>query len=515
MSSRASFLFAAVLAAGLIGLNSSGRASLPDVSAEDAGIMRIRIAQDTQHEMADAIFNHGAHLANVKKDGGDCAKCHALPDGSFGEAFPAIIKESADIDGMKDAWHEFCFDCHAKSSEAPGKASCRSCHDAEAAAPSHLKVTFGRSLHARHVASERIEKVMPSDPSVAENDVKNCGACHTVMKDGKSVYVQNTEDASTFYGTAISDPMALSAAAHQKCVACHAETMKSEGGSDLKLPVECASCHSTEGQSVFPADAAEAPRLFRGQSNTIQLAKKAQRDVRGYALDPAKAIKTVTFNHLEHEKIAECSDCHGMTIRTMEQIAADDDKSASFAAAHDHLDGSSCVGCHAATAKADPGCGGCHRDLRPAGESSCAVCHGETSASGAKAAFTQIAPEDVPETVVIGSLSKDYEPVRLPHRKIYASLLNGTQDKTLAGAFHTQSICLSCHHNTVGDGIGNPPTCSTCHSAEVALAKAGDAPSLKAAYHQMCLDCHKAMAVKPEASDCAGCHVAALKKTSK
>ncbi len=517
MNNRASFLFAAVLTAGLVGLSSSGRASLPNVSAEDAGIMRIRIAVDARHEMADALFDHGAHLANIKKDGGDCAKCHAMPDGTAGGAFPAIVKESADIDGTKDAWHAFCFDCHAQSPEAPGKASCRSCHDAEAPVLSQLKVKFDRALHARHVASERIEKVMPQGGAAAD-DVKNCGACHSVMKDGAAAYEPNTEDASTFFGTAVPDPMALADAAHQKCVACHIETMKGEAGAKLDLPVECASCHSTEGQAAFPKDAAAAPRLYRGQSNTVQLAKKPLRDVRGYVLDPAKAIKPVNFNHLSHEKVAECSDCHGMTIRTLEQVAADGGRTDTFAAAHDHLDASSCVGCHAATAKADPGCGGCHRDLEPVGESACAVCHGETSAAaseGTKTAFTQIAPEDVPETVVIGSLSKDFEPVRLPHRKIYASLLNATQDKALAGAFHTQSICLSCHHNTMGAGIGNPPTCSTCHGSEAVSVKAGDAPTLKAAYHQMCLDCHKAMAVKPEAADCAGCHVAVQNKTVK
>ena len=56
--------------------------------------------------------------------------------------------------------------------------------------------------------------------------------------------------------------------------------------------------------------------------------------------------------------------------------------------------------------------------------------------AGKRDATTTIATNDIPETVKIGSLSKDYEPSVLPHRKIVLAMLEGMKDSKLAGAFH-------------------------------------------------------------------------------
>jgi len=55
--------------------------------------------------------------------------------------------------------------------------------------------------------------------------------------------------------------------------------------------------------------------------------------------------------------------------------------------------------------------------------------------------------------------------------------------------------CATCHHKGLDAG-----SCKTCH-----LAKKGDAPKAKDAYHKQCKGCHKKMKKGP--TKCKECHV--------
>jgi DnaJ-class molecular chaperone len=76
----------------------------------------------------------------------------------------------------------------------------------------------------------------------------------------------------------------------------------------------------------------------------------------------------------------------------------------------------------------------------------------------------------------------------------------------IANYFHSDAgtMCQGCHH--ASPETRKPPKCSSCHG------KPFDAnnplrPGLMAAYHQQCMECHRAMGLKkPQATDCTGCH---------
>jgi hypothetical protein len=116
------------------------------------------------------------------------------------------------------------------------------------------------------------------------------------------------------------------------------------------------------------------------------------------------------------------------------------------------------------------------------------------------------ADEDIPETVEIKALSKQYEAVKLPHRKIVQTLVKNLKDSKLAGAFHQDrgTVCQGCHHNS--PVAKKPPACASCHGQPFD-GRNLFRPGLQAAYHLQCMECHKEMGIeKPAATNCAGCH---------
>ncbi len=476
------------------------------VSAEESARMRIIIKHPSPLEMDGAVFDHGAHLASVKKSGGGCVTCHAglSKKPEPGQPVFRIVAAASSKEKMKDSWHAFCMDCHAKNTGTPQPAACHSCHDAGVQAAMQAPVRFDPSLHARHVGSRYIAAVQPAKGSAMLGELKNCGACHVSrLEDGSMAYVRGTEDASTFFGTDSRDPAVLSSIAHEKCVACHI-SVKKEGGANaaaLDLPMDCASCHSSKGQSMFPV-VANAPRLYRGQPDVIDMGVKESSPEKD--LDPAKAVKSVPFDHKGHEAALSCMECHGPSIAKKDR---DGKGGTVFASAHDPLDPASCVGCHDARAKADRGCAGCHAGMPAGGQDSCAVCHrGKADAMAGKVVHAPVPASSIPEKVTIGALSSEFEPVAFPHRKVYEVMLRGVNGNALSDAFHAQSMCMACHHHTPGENIANPPKCSACHDKSISPAQISKAPYLKTAYHQLCIGCHVAMDVKPAALDCAGCH---------
>ena len=540
MNERRNTFRYSVAVAGLFGIISLCNAAYAvDFPAEEVGKMHIVMQHPGKAEMPAAAFDHEAHAAKIQKDGGNCTVCHtALGKETKGmRPFSVVSSSIKGRNAIMEAWHATCLECHAKQDDAPGAASCRSCHDAEASAGKRVPLNFDKALHAAHTESKHIAAVAPQGADNSSAYLKNCGVCHSTVTDkGERIYVQDTEDAFSFYKSESANSRELASIAHNTCVSCHVDTMKngSPNAKALALPVNCADCHSAEGQAKFHGPA-HAPRLFRGQPDVIVLGQKAPEQKLTQSSKPEAGIKPVPFDHKLHEDVANCSVCHGMKIEkdvSGKPATLASDSLTAFNAAHDAANAASCVGCHTQTIAIDKNCAGCHGDLKFAVKDSCSVCHRGPDVPAkvdvndpkqfpsfpktTKKANAPIDPAEVPETVTIDALANEYQAVELPHRKIYKAMLDGMKNSKMAAAFHVDSVCKACHHNIPNDNIANPPSCASCHDKEVKAVTAGQAPHLKAAYHQMCISCHDNMGIKPAAADCADCHApVAAKDTNK
>jgi hypothetical protein len=192
----------------------------------------------------------------------------------------------------------------------------------------------------------------------------------------------------------------------------------------------------------------------------------------------------------------------------------------------------SCVGCHN-LAKAQTNCAGCHARMIPnrKTEQSCQTCHIKFNLKSnaaplpvdqaavlarslldlrtpVKAPFTDALTADMPEKLTIKILTKQYEPVEFPHRKIAQALFNNVAESKLAGYFHASqmTLCQGCHHNSPAST--KPPKCQSCHNKPFSEAK--DVPGLLGAYHQQCMGCHQAMHIE-KPMGCTECHKEKIK----
>jgi hypothetical protein len=108
---------------------------------------------------------------------------------------------------------------------------------------------------------------------------------------------------------------------------------------------------------------------------------------------------------------------------------------------------------------------------------------GETTAGGG-----------VPKVLILGSLSREYEPVRFNHSG-HVSMAGGCADcHHQHGPAQVQS-CPECHRidpsvfrKNVNAAKLRP--CGNCHPASAPPGDIGR-PGLKAAYHQACFKCHR------------------------
>ncbi len=93
------------------------------------------------------------------------------------------------------------------------------------------------------------------------------------------------------------------------------------------------------------------------------------------------------------------------------------------------------------------------------------------------------------DSPIIKKREDHYEPVRFAHKR-HAALIND---------------CTKCHHYRPKDKNALETTrCSACHQ-ESFKQDHPERLGLKAAYHQQCVECHKAEAKGP--IDCRGCHL--------
>ena len=250
-------------------------------------------------------------------------------------------------------------------------------------------------------------------------------------------------------------------------------------------------------------------------------------------VNPLSRMNLVPFNHMAHEKYNDnCRVCHHANLAGCEQChPIQGNKEGGGVtlqqAMHRPNVEQSCIGCHESR-QAQPACAGCHISFEkklPEGTASCANCHSvpkseilgvvdkddekvmAARALGQRDFVTKTyADEDIPEIVVIDALADQYQPVKLPHRKIVTSMVDKIRNNHLSNFFHHEdgTVCQGCHHNS--PAAKKPPKCISCHSKPFD-AKDPFKPGLIAAYHRQCMECHKAMGIaKPAATDCMGCH---------
>jgi hypothetical protein len=112
---------------------------------------------------------------------------------------------------------------------------------------------------------------------------------------------------------------------------------------------------------------------------------------------------------------------------------------------------------------------------------------------GVSTAGAAAAAKKVPETVVVGTLAKEFEPVTFNHSEHVSNAGGCSECHHQHRAMDVQG-CAECHafdaaafrKNAMG---GNLKPCNACHPAS---PRAGSVArtTLKAAYHQACFKCH-------------------------
>jgi len=477
------------------------------------------LAKFEKLELPEVTFYHDQHTEALSKQGKDCASCHEKDaKGKLSIKFKRLVDD--DAEKIKTIYHENCIGCHkdmvaAGQKTGPLDGQCRSCHTAKPVASDWQAIGMDKSLHFRHVA--------------ATGGEEKCQTCHhqfdkekmeLVADKGKEQSCRNCHGEKPRVVNEKLTVRAYDQAAHSKCVSCHQDFAVQKKATG---PANCAGCHSAADQAKIKV-LKTVPRLKRGQPDvTLLVAVKN---------DKAMAnIGPVPFDHKSHETYtADCRSCHvgkGTMDGKFFELAGD---------MHLKSNMEGCIGCHTAKQEEKPVCAGCHSQMaenKVPSEQSCGKCHVESLkdlyvdgkipekevlAAAASSALAErnmdvmtITDADIPEEVIIGSLSNKFEASKLPHRKIVKRLIKDMKGDKMAGYFHGQEtlMCQGCHHRSPASKT--PPKCGSCHSKEPFNPAKPDMPSLKAAYHGQCMGCHTAMKLeKPVSTTCSdaeGCHV--------
>lgn len=492
-----------------------------------ADVVEISIAGPGRKAVRPSVqFPHDKHTEAVASEGGDCETCHRLmEDGYLSPLYMRLVDKAlsrpsgdsrdaaprATVDELMELYHDNCLACHTRRATeglSAGPVSCGECHRAEPVNVSSMR-PFGmdKSLHYRH--------------NVARSD--KCEDCHHLYdeKAEKLIYEKGQENPCRDCHLTVTEEnrVAYKTAAHWACIKCHMDTAKL--GPDVAAgPRACGGCHDIESQLAIKV-VENVPRLDRGQPDFVLLsAPQAE-------LESSK-FRTVPFSHVGHEGFTEtCRACHHRAMKRCNEChtlpgSKEGGDVMLQSAMHGMASNHSCAGCHELQ-KNETGCAGCH-DLMERGrlsEHACDICHVGPSPENLEAerslytSLDQFRPRpsdmtlsltvsEIPDSVVISVLSKEYEPAVMPHRKIVNKLREHIESNRMATRFHGHEdvVCQGCHHHgSVGE---KPALCENCHGRPFD-EKDTHKPGLYGAYHRQCLGCHQSMGLK-DPSDCAGCH---------
>lgn len=461
-------------------------------------------------------FLHDAHTKALAEKNRDCTVCH-LPEK---DRIPLKFKRITDTNRVEvmNLYHLECISCHGemkKAKEKTGPVECDGCHKEQTRYVSSRKpMGFDKSLHFRH--SEARQK--KCEQCHHEYDEKEKKLFYAKGKEGTCRYCHQTETKD--------DVISMRLASHMACINCHAGNLakKMESG-----PIDCAGCHDAAARAkiekVWPV-----PRMERKQPDAVLLKTPPAAD--GTEPEGGGRMDLVPFDHQAHENYNDtCRVCHHETLRpchechTLAGITEGNDVNLENAM-HRARAKTSCVGCHNRRQE-EKNCAGCHAFMGGTfkkDNDSCAACHMISFDDAPNVAFTPeaatslaterlgsrtpvtgtYAEADIPEKVVIEKLSKEYEAVEFPHRKIVQALVDHMKDSKLAGYFHRRggTVCQGCHHNSPASK--KPPQCGSCHGktfdAENPLQ-----PGIIGAYHQQCIGCHQIMGIT-KVDGCTKCH---------
>jgi hypothetical protein len=481
-----------------------------------ADVIQIDIMQSFGHlERQPVEFLHDAHTEALAKKNLDCAACHLTENDRLSLKFKRI-KDSGRIEVM-NLYHKECISCHGEmkvAHEKAGPVECDGCHREKTPyVSSRQPMGFDNSLHFRH----------------SEAQEKKCERCHHEYdeKEKKLFYAKKKEGTCRYCHKPETKDKVISMrlASHIACINCHSKNLAKHL---VAGPVTCWGCHDPAAQQkikkIFPV-----PRMERKQPDVVLL-KTAQKEIEADIEKPNR-MNFVPFDHQAHETYNNtCRVCHHETLKPCNQChtlsGIKEGKEVTLEKSMHQVDTKkSCMGCHGIQQE-NKNCAGCHALMGRAltkEDDSCLKCHMVPAIEKEKILNPDIEKsmaadmlksrkpvtgtyqeEDIPEKVVIKNLSKEYEAVDFPHRKIVKALVNNIKDNKLAGYFHGQegTICKGCHHNSPISK--KPPQCGNCHGKSFD-EKNPLKPGILGAYHQQCMGCHQEMDMKKPVG-CTDCH---------
>jgi len=460
-------------------------------------------------------FLHDAHTDALAKKNLDCTICHLTEKNHLFPKFKRI-KDTDRIEVM-NLYHQECISCHGEmkvAREKSGPVECDDCHQKKARSiSSRNPMGFDSSLHFRH----------------SEAQEKKCERCHHEYneKEKKLFYAKGKEGTCRYCHLSETKDKIISMrlASHIACIHCHNENLAKNlaGG-----PVTCTGCHDPAAQQTI-RKIMPVPRMDRKQPDVVLL-KTAQK-MTDADMEKPDRMNFVPFDHKGHEGYNDtCRVCHHESLKPCNEChtlsGTKEGKEVNLATAMHQTDtNKSCIGCHEKNME-NKNCAGCHalmgRKLKKEDEF-CLTCHmtplPEKEKISTPDTETVLAADmlrsrnpvtgtyhedDIPEKVVIKHLSKEYEAVDFPHRKIVLALVNNIKDNKLAGHFHRQegTLCIGCHHHSPASK--KPPQCRNCHGKSFD-EKNPLKPGIIGAYHQQCMDCHQVMDIQ-KPSGCTDCH---------
>jgi len=504
-----------MLAAAIMSVQGSAPAPPPgdDGSKPRADIIRIDgLKQYGKLERPAVTYLHEKHTQALAKKNKDCSACHLQEKKYISNKFKRLKDDSKKA--VMDIYHDNCTACHQQTAAAGEKAGpvvCTGCHQERELASSWKEIGLDKSLHSRHVKAQ-------------EN---KCEVCHHQFDPAakKLVYVKGKEDDCRYchQDKTVDNVISMRLTAHTQCIDCHRKRLAQNQDAG---PAFCGGCHDAGLQAKIQK-LKDIPRLMRGQPDAtiIQAVKSG-----GEKVAPFTRMSVVPFNHIGHENYSStCRACHHSSMEACGKChtlqGSKDGKFVNLQTAMHRVNAqASCLGCHDGF-QADKRCAGCHASMPrkdPPELAGCVSCHMPKPAAATpqtepkamaamlledrKPVTATFADEDIPEAVEIKGLSKQYEPAKLPHRKIVQTLVKNLKDSKLAGYFHRDpgTVCQGCHHNS--PIAKKPPACASCHG-QAFDGRNLFKPGLQAAYHLQCMECHKDMGLeKPVATNCTGCH---------
>lgn len=508
-------LAALMLALAIMSVHGSAPSAPParDAGEPRADIIRIDgLKQFGRLERPAVTYLHEKHTQALSKKNKDCAACH-LPGQKYMSTKFKRLQDTTKQEVM-GIYHDNCTACHRETAGAGEKAGpvvCTGCHQDRAVASSWTEIGLDKSLHYRHLKAQE----------------SKCEVCHHRYDPAakKLIYVKGKEDNCRFchLEETVDNVTSMRLASHGQCIDCHRKRLAQNQDAG---PATCGGCHDAALQKKIQK-LKDVPRLVRGQPD-VTVVQAIRSD--GQKVAPSTRMSVVPFNHIGHEAYNDtCRACHHSSMDACGKChtlqGSKDGKFVKLQTAMHRVSAqASCLGCHDSF-KTDKRCAGCHASMPrkdPPGLSGCVSCHmpkppaatPETEPKIMAAMLLEArqpvtatyADEDVPETVEIKALSKQYEAVKLPHRKIVQTLVKNIKDSKLAANFHRDpgTVCQGCHHNS--PVAKKPPACASCHGQPFD-GRNLFRPGLQAAYHLQCMECHNDMGIeKPVATHCTGCH---------